>query len=105
MSRIDVYEMVTNRIVEELENGNVPWEWCIPWHGVRSGAFNRISKKSYSLLNQMLLKHNNDELKEYATYNQWQQLGGKVRKGEKAEFIVFWKMLSKSGSVEHIIDK
>ena len=95
MSKIDIYKMVTDRIVEELEKGNVPWEWCIPWHGVRSGAFNRISKKSYSLLNQMLLKHNNDDVKDYATYNQWQQLGGKIRKGEKAEFVVFWKILSK----------
>ena len=49
-----VYEMVTERIIEQLESGVIPWEK--PWTGVRSGAFNRVSKKSYSLLNQMLLK-------------------------------------------------
>lgn len=47
-----VYEMVTNRIIEQLESGVIPWEK--PWTGVRSGAYNQISKRPYSLLNQML---------------------------------------------------
>lgn len=82
-----VYEMVTDRIIEQLESGVIPWEK--PWTGVRNGAFNRISKKSYSLLNQMLLKNEG----EYATFKQWTELGGKIRKGEKSEIIVFWKVL------------
>ena len=81
-----VYEMVTERIINQLEKGIVPWRK--PWTGIRSGAYNRISKKSYSLLNQMLLKHEG----EYATYNQWESLGGHVRKGEKSEIVVFWKI-------------
>jgi len=28
----------------------------------------------------------------YATYEQWGRLGGRVRKGEKGHFIVFWKL-------------
>ena len=82
-----VYEMVTDRIIEQLENGVIPWEK--PWTGVRSGAFNRVSKKSYSLLNQMLLKHEG----EYATFKQWSELGGHIRKGEKSEIVVSWKIL------------
>lgn len=81
-----VYEMVTDRIINQLEQGIIPWEK--PWSGIRSGAYNRISKKSYSLLNQMLLKHDG----EYATFKQWQDLGGHVRKGEKSEIVVFWKI-------------
>lgn len=50
-----VYEMVTDRIIEQLENGVIPWKK--PWNGIASGAYNRITKKPYSLLNQMLLKH------------------------------------------------
>lgn len=82
----NVYQLVTDRIVSQLEQGVIPWEK--PWQGVRSGAYNRISKKSYSLLNQMLLKHQG----EYATFKQWADLGGKVRKGAKSEIVVFWKM-------------
>lgn len=81
-----VYEMVTERIIEQLENGVIPWEK--PWTGLNGGAFNRVSRKSYSLLNQMLLKHDG----EYATFRQWQDLGGHVRRGEKSEIVVFWKI-------------
>lgn len=81
-----VYEMVTDRIINQLEQGVIPWQK--PWTGVRSGAYNRISKKSYSLLNQMLLQHDG----EYATFKQWQDLGGHVRKGEKSEIVCFWKI-------------
>lgn len=81
-----VYEMVTDRIISQLEQNVIPWQK--PWTGVRSGAFNRVSKKNYSLINQMLLKHDG----EYATFKQWQDLGGHIRKGEKSEIVVFWKI-------------
>lgn len=87
--KANVYEMVTARIIAELEKGNIPWEK--PWTGTQTGAFNRISKKPYSLINQMLLLHTG----EYATFKQWADLGGHVRKGEKSEIVVFWKILEK----------
>ena len=87
--KANVYEMVTERIIAELEKGVIPWEK--PWTGVRAGAYNRISKKPYSLINQMMLKHTG----EYATFKQWADLGGHIRKGEKSEIIVFWKILDK----------
>lgn len=86
MAAANVYQMVTERIIAELEKGVIPWEK--PWTGVRAGAFNRVSKKPYSLLNQMLLKHTG----EYATFKQWSELGGKIKKGAKSEIIVFWKI-------------
>lgn len=83
---INVYEMVTNRIIEQLENNIIPWEK--PWSGTIDGAFNRVSKKPYSILNQMLLSKSG----EYASFKQWKDLGGHIRKGEHSEIIVFWKM-------------
>lgn len=98
MAKFNIYEEITNRIIEQLESGIIPWQK--PWHGIRSGAYNRVSKKPYSMLNQMLLKHEG----EYATYKQWTDLGGKVRKGEKSEIVVFWKILQveevKNGKTE-----
>lgn len=81
-----VYEMITERIIEQLENGVIPWQK--PWSGTHSGAYNRISNRPYSLLNQLLLKHGG----EYATFKQWSGLGGKIRKGEKSEIVTFWKI-------------
>lgn len=89
MSDKNIYQMVTDRIISQLESGVIPWHK--PWSGIRSGAFNRITKKPYSLINQMLLSHRG----EYASYKQWHDIGGQVRKGEKAEIIVFWKIYKK----------
>ena len=83
----NIYQMITDRFIKELENGVIPWQKT--WHGTfRSGAFNRVSKKPYSLLNQMLLSNEG----EYATFKQWTDLGGKIRKGSKSEIVVFWKI-------------
>lgn len=86
MSKANVYQMVTDRIIKQMEQGIIPWHR--PWTGVLEGAFNRISKKPYSLLNQMLLEHEG----EYATFKQWTGLGGKIKKGAKSEIVVFWKI-------------
>lgn len=86
---MDVYQMVTNRIIEELQTGIVPWHK--PWVSLENGAYNRISGRQYSTMNQLLLKHSGP----YATLNQWNTLGGHIRKGEKSEIIVFWKMPEK----------
>lgn len=83
---MDVYNMVTTRIIEQLEKGYIPWKK--PWANCLDGTFNRISRKQYSLLNQLLLSRGG----EYATFKQWDQIGGKVKKGEKAEIVVFWKL-------------
>lgn len=83
----NVYEMVTDRIIKQLEQGVIPWRKT--WSGVRGGAYNRVSKKTYSLINQIMLLHEG----EYASYKQWQSLGGQVRKGEKSEMVVFWKIV------------
>ena len=88
-TKANVYEMITNRIIAELEKGNIPWKR--PWTGVRSGAYNRITKKPYSIINQILLKYSG----EYATFKQWSELGGHIKKGEKSEIVVFWKIYQK----------
>lgn len=81
----DVYQIVTDRVMAALEMEEVPWQR--PWCSVNGGAYNRVSGKHYSLINQMLLSHSG----EYATFKQWTELGGKVRKGEKGEMVVFFK--------------
>lgn len=87
---VSVYQIVTDRIIAELEKGIIPWER--PWTGVRDGAFSRATGKPYSLLNQLLL----GKPGEYLTYKQAQQAGGQVRKGEKGSIVVFWKMDGKA---------
>ena len=37
----DIYEMVTDRIIEQLEKGYIPWQK--PWTGVHDGAYCRAT--------------------------------------------------------------
>ena len=83
----DIYAAVTDRIVQQLEQGVIPWHK--PWTGLQSGAISGTTGKPYSLLNQMLL----GKPGEWFTWNQIQKLGGKVRKGEKSSLVVFWKQI------------
>ena len=80
---VNVYDMVTERIIEQLKQGIIPWQR--PWHGIRSGAYNRITNKPYSLMNQMLLQHDG----EYASFKQWADLledtASRGRKGRRHE--------------------
>lgn len=83
----DIYAAVTDRIIQQMEHGHIPW--CKPWGGVSGGAISGTTGKPYSLLNQMLLSKPGS----YFTFNQIQKLGGHVRKGEKSQFVVFWKQI------------
>ena len=83
---MDIYKEVTDRIIAQMENGIIPWQK--PW--ISSGScISHTTGKVYSLLNQMLLGRPG----EYVTFKQVQQEGGKVKKGEKASMVVFWKWI------------
>lgn len=83
--------MVTDRIIEELQKGVIPWHK--PWSGAGlsdGGAVNYVSRKPYSMLNQMLLGREG----EYLTFKQIKDLGGNVKKGAKSQMVVFFTMVS-----------
>ena len=87
MSQNNVYQMVTDRIVAQLEQGLIPWHK--PWTGVGiedGGAVNYVSRKPYSMLNQMLLGREG----EYLTFKQIKERGGSIKKGAKAGVVVFF---------------
>lgn len=88
---MNVYEIVTDKILAELEKGVIPWQK--PWTGVREGAISHVTGRPYSLLNQMLL----GKPGEWLTYKQAEQRGGKVKEDErkKSSIVVFWKWLEK----------
>ena len=91
---MDIYSEVTSRIIAQMENGVIPWQK--PW--VACGkAISRSTGKPYSLLNQMLLGRPG----EYLTFKQCQDAGGKVKKGEKSQMVVFWKWIETEDEETH----
>ncbi len=85
---MDIYAEITNRIIAQMENGIIPWQK--PWVSNNGRAVSHSTGKPYSLLNQMLLGRGG----EYITFKQCHAEGGKVRKGEKAHMVVFWKWIT-----------
>lgn len=93
---MDIYKEVTDRIIAQMENGIIPWRK--PWiAGSTTAAISHTTGKPYSLLNQMLLRRAG----EYVTFKQCQQEGGRVKKGEKASMVVFWKWIETEDEETH----
>ena len=97
----DIYEKVTQQIIEAMERG--AGSYRMPWHVTGADCFapvNVVSKRPYRGINVLLLwllaEHHGYTSGEWATYNQWQELGAQVRKGEKAALVVFWKISERS---------
>jgi antirestriction protein ArdC len=75
----------------------------MPWHTSGRFAFSPInvaSKKPYRGINTVCLwaaaQSKGYESGEWATYQQWQDRGAQVRKGEKSTLVVFWKFANQS---------
>lgn len=87
---IKIYEMITDRIVQQLEQGAVPWQK--PWQG---GGHQKSlqSKKPYRGINQFLLNCAGYEYPYWLTYKQAKARGGQVTKGEKGTPVIFWKFV------------
>ena len=86
---MDVYNVITEPIIEKLEAGTIPWHK--PWRSIGAPR-NLISKKFYRGVNVWLLTVQGYTSPYWATMRQINELGGQVRKGEKATPVVFWKI-------------
>lgn len=85
-----VYEIVTEKILEQLEKGTVPWHK--PWAG-GGLPMNLKSKKAYRGINVFILAMQARASRYWVTFNQAKGMKGKVKKGEKSTTVVFWKRL------------
>jgi antirestriction protein ArdC len=88
-----VYQLITGRIIMMLQQGIVPWRQ--PWKAKSCWPRNLISKKLYQGINVFLLHAMRYESPYWLTFHQARQLGGMVRKSEKATPIVFCRRIEK----------
>jgi len=91
----DLYAKITQQIIEMLEKGVVPWRSPILGAGTVGYPKNLVSDKPYRGVNVFLLAvmaHFKEfESAYWVTFRQAQERGGKVRRGEKATMVVFFK--------------
>jgi len=86
---MNTYEIVTERIINLLEQSVIPWRR--PWAATGLPR-NLVSKKTYRGINSFLLGATKYVSPYWLTFKQANQLGGAVRKGEHGEIVVFWKI-------------
>jgi antirestriction protein ArdC len=83
-----VYQIVTEKIIKQLESGEAPWRK--PWT-CRTPA-NLITQKEYRGLNVFTLASQGFSSRFWLTFNQASKLGGRIRKGEKSSPVIFWSV-------------
>ena len=82
-----VYEQVADYIINQLENGVVPWRkpWTLP-----PGMFpQNLEGKAYRGINSIVLGMTSYQDPRWLTFRKAKELGGNVRKGEHGMKIVF----------------
>ena len=85
------YQEITNQVIAALEQGTVPWRSPVVT-GQRPLAYNYVSQKQYRGINFFLLNFLRPHVQgAFLTFKQAKNLGGKVRKGAKAQRVYFFK--------------
>lgn len=101
----DIYSRITSQIVQAIEAG-AP-DYRMPWHtsGLACEPVNAVTKRPYQGINVVSLwataQAKGYESGVWATYNQWQELGAQVRKGEKSTLVVVWKEVDRKEKEQH----
>jgi antirestriction protein ArdC len=87
----NVYEIITDRIIKQLEAGTAPWHkpWSTP--GQDGLPRNLLSGHPYRGINVWILGSSGYASPYWLTLRQANELGGHVRRGEKGMPVVFWK--------------
>jgi len=93
MTNSKIYDIITNKIIAELEKGNVPWK-----KGWRNAELpmNLVSGKTYRGINVIILSMLPFSSPYFLTFNQVKKLGGNVKRGSKGFPIVFWNFVEKT---------
>lgn len=80
-----VSKIVTDRIIQKLEQGVVPWRQSWTTSGL---PVNWETKRPYNGVNLLILEPG----AEYLTFNQIRKLGARLKKNALALPVVFWKV-------------
>ncbi len=92
---LDIYQAVTDRILELLDQGTVPWRKPFSGNGGQGLPKNLISDKDYRGINVFLLAVTamleGYDSPYWLTFKQAKARDAHVRKGEKGSLVIFWK--------------
>lgn len=90
--KTDLYQKVTDRIIEHLEKGEIPWRK--PW-GSYGLARNLATGHIYTGINMVLMNALPYAVPYYLSFKQVQEKGGRIRKGARAEQVFYFNIVFK----------
>jgi len=93
-THLDVYTIVTNRIIAQLEQSIVPWRK--PWTEAGHPQ-NFLTRIPYRGINVWMLTSLGYAQNYFITYHQLKSVGGSVKKGEKGHVVVYYQKRDQSG--------
>lgn len=88
MARSNGYEIITQRMIDLLNQDIVPWHR--PWIAGDDDPRNFVSQRPYRGINVFMLLCTGYEQNQWITFNQARKLGGGIRKGEHGFPVIFW---------------
>jgi antirestriction protein ArdC len=109
--KFDIYEVITNKIIAQLEGGNIPW--LKPWNNSPDAKsttranlpFNGFSGRNYNGMNLLLLGCSGHSSNAWYSFKQVKELGGNVKAGEKSTMVIFWQFSEKKDASGNVVDK
>lgn len=99
--KLDVHDLVTHTIIEQLEKGVIPWQKPFKDDSVTPFGIpvNYTTGNLYRGINIVLLWSsaikNNFRTAEWASFKQWQSKNERIRKGEKGNLVVYYDTFEK----------
>jgi len=103
VDRHDVYQIVTDKIIEHLEKGVIPWRQTWTKAGLPK---NLVSKRAYRGINVWMLATMHHSQNDFLTFKQAKELGGSIKKGEKACPVIYWnwkeRIKEDTGEIEKV---
>jgi antirestriction protein ArdC len=83
----NIYQIVTDKIIEKLEQGTIPWQKTWKTEVPR----NFVTNNPYRGINTLLLGLQDFNSHYWLTFKQVKELSGWVKKGSTSTMVVFWK--------------
>jgi len=101
--KADIYQQVTDRIIQQLEQGTVPWK--SPYFSKVGFPRNFSTGKAYQGINIFLLGSLRYTSPFFLTFIQAKELGGHVRKGEQGSLVVKYGTYTKHDDGQPVTDE
>ena len=97
----DLYQQVTNKIIGMIEKGVAPWRRTWSTYGL---ARNYLTRHIYTGINLILMNNTPHPIPYFMTFKQVKELGGQVKKGTKAEMVIYFNLYYKD-CYDNTLDK